>query len=33
MPHVKYAVDYRPTNSFSMSYASRKVILPGAGTT
>jgi len=29
MPRVKYAMDYRPKNSFSMSYASRKVIFPG----
>jgi hypothetical protein len=28
VPHVNYAVDYRPKNSFSMSYASRKVIFP-----
>jgi len=26
---VKYAMNYRPKNSFSMSYASRKVIFPG----
>jgi len=30
VPGVKYAMDYRPKNSFSMSYASRKVIFPGA---
>jgi len=30
VPRVKYAMDYRPKNSFSMSYASRKVIFPGA---
>jgi len=29
VPRVKYAMDYRPKNSFSMSYASRKVIFPG----
>ena len=29
MPRVKYAMNYRPKNSFSMSYASRKVIFPG----
>ena len=29
MPRVKYAMDHRPKNSFSMSYASRKVIFPG----
>jgi len=29
VPRVKYAMDYRPTDSFSMSYASRKVIFPG----
>jgi hypothetical protein len=29
---VKYAMDYRPRNSFSMSYASRKVIFPGEST-
>ena len=29
MPCVKYAMDYRPKNSFSMSYALRKVIFPG----
>jgi len=29
VPHVKYAMNYRPRNSFSMSYASRKVIFPG----
>jgi len=27
---VKYAMDHRPTNSFSMSYASGKAIFPGA---
>jgi hypothetical protein len=31
VPRVKYAMNYRPKNSFSMSYASRKVIFPGAG--
>jgi hypothetical protein len=31
VPRVKYAMDYRPKNSFSMSYASRKVIFPGEG--
>jgi len=30
VPRVKYAMDYRPVNSFSMSYASRKVIFAGA---
>jgi hypothetical protein len=29
VPRVKYAMNYRPTNSFSMSYASREVIFPG----
>jgi len=29
VPRVKYAMDHRPRNSFSMSYASRKVIFPG----
>ena len=29
MPHIKYAMDYRPRNSLSMSYASCKVIFPG----
>ena len=29
MPRVKYAMNHRPKNSFSMSYASRKVIFPG----
>ena len=29
MPRAKYAMDYRPIDSFSMSYASRKVIFPG----
>ena len=29
MPRVKYAMDYRPRNSFSMSCASRMVIFPG----
>ena len=29
MPRVKYAMNYGPKNSFSMSYASRKVIFPG----
>jgi hypothetical protein len=29
VPRVKYAMNYRPKNSFSMSYASRKVIFPG----
>jgi hypothetical protein len=29
VPRVKYAMDYRPKNSFSMSHASRKVIFPG----
>jgi len=28
VPRVKYAMNYRPTNSFSMSYASREVIFP-----
>jgi len=32
VPRVKYAMDYRPKNSFSMSYASRKVIFPGGAT-
>jgi len=31
VPRVKYAMDYRPKNSFSMSYASRKVVFPGGG--
>ena len=31
MSRVKYAMNYRPKNSFSMSYASRKVIFPGVG--
>jgi hypothetical protein len=31
VPHAKYAMDYRPIDSFSMSYASRKVIFPGDG--
>jgi hypothetical protein len=30
VPRVKYAMDYWPIDSFSMSYASRKVIFPGA---
>jgi hypothetical protein len=30
VPRVKYAMDHCPKNSFSMSYASRKVIFPGA---
>jgi len=30
VPRVNYAMEYRPENSFSMSYASRKVIFPGA---
>jgi len=30
VPRVKYAMNYRPKNSFSMSNASRKVIFPGA---
>jgi hypothetical protein len=30
VPRVKYAMDYRPRNSFSMSCASRMVIFPGA---
>ena len=30
MPRIKYAMDYRRRNSFSMSYASHKVIFPGA---
>jgi len=29
VPRVKYAKGYQPTNSFSMSYVSRKVIFPG----
>jgi hypothetical protein len=29
VPRVKYAIDYWPKNSFSMSYASLKVIFPG----
>ena len=29
MPRVKYAMNYHPKNSFSMSYASGKVIFPG----
>jgi len=29
VPRAKYAMDYRPIDSFSMSYASRKVIFPG----
>jgi hypothetical protein len=29
VPHVKYAMDYRPRNSFSMSCASRMAIFPG----
>jgi len=29
VPRVKYTMNYRPKNSFSMSYASRKVIFPG----
>jgi hypothetical protein len=29
VPRVKYAMDYRPKNRFSMSYASRKVVFPG----
>jgi len=29
VPRVKYAMDYGPKNSFSMSYASRNVIFPG----
>jgi len=29
VPRVKYAMNYRPKNSFSMSYPSRKVIFPG----
>jgi len=29
VPRVKYAMNYRPKNSFSMSYASRLVIFPG----
>jgi hypothetical protein len=29
VPRVNYTIDYRPKNSFSMSYASRKVIFPG----
>ena len=28
MPRVKYAMNYRPENSFSMSYASCMVIFP-----
>ena len=32
MPRGKYAMNYRPKNSFSMSYASRKVIFPGVQT-
>jgi len=31
VPRVKYAMNYRPKNSFSMSYASRKDIFPGDG--
>jgi hypothetical protein len=31
VPRVKYAMDYRPKNSFSTRYASRKVIFPGGG--
>jgi len=31
VPRVTYAMDYRPKTSFSMSYASRKVIFPGDG--
>jgi len=27
--HVKYAINYRPKNSFTTSYASHKVIFPG----
>jgi hypothetical protein len=30
VPRVKYTMNYRPINSFSMSYVSRKVIFPGA---
>ena len=29
VPCVKYAMDYRPTDSFSMSFTSSKVIFPG----
>jgi len=29
VPRVKYAMNYHPKNSFSMSYTSRKVIFPG----
>jgi hypothetical protein len=29
VPHVKFAMDYHPRNSFSMCYASRNVIFPG----
>jgi len=29
VPHVKFAMNYRHKNSFSMSYVSRKVIFPG----
>jgi hypothetical protein len=29
VPRVKYAMDSRPRNSFSMSCASRMVIFPG----
>jgi len=32
VPRVKYAMNYRPKNSFSMSYTSRKVIFPGVST-
>ena len=33
MLHVKYAMNYHLKNSFSMSYASRKVIFPGVDST
>ena len=29
MPRIKYAMNYHPKTSFSMSYVSRKVIFPG----
>jgi len=33
VPRIKYATDYWPKNSFSMSYGSRKVIFPGEAVT
>jgi hypothetical protein len=29
MPRAKFAMDYRPIDSLSMSYASHKAIFPG----